>query len=96
MAPPPKALSLGLKGSTSSRRANLRLLRRYIHSLGVAYRDLKPENLLMDAAGYIKIVDFGFAKHIPFMKNGRMQKKRWAVCAFPKWPSTGCSDSALF
>lgn len=26
------------------------------------YRDLKPENLMIDAKGYLKVVDFGFAK----------------------------------
>lgn len=33
-----------------------------IHGAGVVYRDLKPENLLLDEAGYAKIGDFGFAK----------------------------------
>ena len=33
-----------------------------LHGAGVVYRDLKPENLLLDDAGYVKIGDFGFAK----------------------------------
>jgi len=34
----------------------------YAHSRDVLYRDLKPENLMIDKEGYIRIVDFGFAK----------------------------------
>lgn len=59
----------------------------YIHSLGCAYRDLKPENLLMDATGYIKIIDFGFAKHIPFEKRGKMHQKSFTLCGTPEYLS---------
>jgi len=34
----------------------------YMHSLDIIYRDLKPENLLITAKGYLKVTDFGFAK----------------------------------
>jgi cGMP-dependent protein kinase len=47
----------------------------YLHGLGVAYRDLKPENLLLDAEGYLKVVDFGFAKRIPFYKGNVLSQR---------------------
>ena len=36
----------------------------YLHGMDIIYRDLKPENLLLDKTGHIKITDFGFAKKI--------------------------------
>jgi len=34
----------------------------YLHSLGIAYRDMKPENILIDIDGHIRLTDFGLSK----------------------------------
>ena len=36
----------------------------YLHSKNIVYRNLKPENILINYNGYIKIADFQFAKEI--------------------------------
>jgi len=49
----------------------------YLHSMDIVYRDLKPENLLIDRDGHIKITDFGFAKEVP--------NRTYTLCGTPDY-----------
>ena len=57
--------------------AEILLALEYLHSLNIVYRDMKPENLLIDRDGHIKITDFGFAKVV--------EDRTWTLCGTPEY-----------
>jgi len=44
--------------------AQIILILEYLHSKHIIYRDLKPENIMICLDGYLKLIDFGAAKHL--------------------------------
>lgn len=45
----------------------------HLHQQGIVYRDCKPENLLLDDHGHVRISDLGLAVEIP---DGEMVRGR--------------------
>ncbi|ORX98577.1 kinase-like protein [Basidiobolus meristosporus CBS 931.73] len=57
--------------------AEVTLAFEYLHTKSIIYRDLKPENVLLNSQGHIKITDFGFAKYVPDIT--------WTLCGTPDY-----------
>ena len=47
----------------------------YLHQNGIAHRDFKPDNLMLNAAQHLQVIDFGTAKYVGGEDNEKLQKK---------------------
>ncbi|XP_008199672.1 ribosomal protein S6 kinase alpha-5 isoform X2 [Tribolium castaneum] len=49
-----------------------------LHSLGIIYRDIKLENILVDESGHIVLTDFGLSKELP--REGDNDQRAYSFC----------------
>jgi len=60
--------------------AQIVLVLRFLHSSKIVYRDLKPENCLLNLDGYLKLADFGFAKRL-----AAKPYRTYTLCGTPEY-----------
>merc|ERR1719359_1715840 len=60
--------------------AQIVLIFQFLHKNKIVYRDRKPENLLINKDGYLKLTDFGFAKRLD-----KHPRRTWTLCGTPEY-----------
>ncbi|CCI45083.1 unnamed protein product [Albugo candida] len=57
--------------------ASIVLVLEHLHQKSIAYRDIKPENILLDTDGFVKLADFGLGKVVT--------DPTWTLCGTPDY-----------
>ena len=52
----------------------------HLHGHAIVYRDLKPENLVLDGEGYLRLVDYGHSRPLP-----SLAERAWTMGGTPEY-----------
>lgn len=57
---------------------------KYLEEKNILHRDIRPQNILIDKLGNVKIIDFGFGKMLNNKKEANSVLLNWPVSQFPE------------